>query len=95
MNIKQLSPRTRKAIEHLRAGAQFCRRLETNPFTQIDKFQYRLIARNGTIIKGFGFQTFCELEDKDAFALAGGATSGSTYYKLREHLMTPSEPVTA
>lgn len=76
-----MTPKGKAAMEILKVGGQWCVRLECDSFTGIAKFKYRLML-GGKIVKGYGFKTYCEVENY--LTLAGGGTTVSTYYKLRE-----------
>lgn len=80
-NLPQLSPRAQKALDVLADGGEFVCRLERNSYTGREQFVYRLLQQ-GRVIRGIGHATFYEIKDR-FLALAGGATSVSTYYRLR------------
>jgi len=78
-----LSSRALKALEMLKAGAEYACRLERN-YMGVEKWCYRLMLGKGMAVKGYGFATFHELKAAGLLKAAGGATSVSSYYKLVE-----------
>jgi recombinational DNA repair protein RecT len=59
---QQLSKRAAKALEVLEAGGKFRKQLETQ-YRGGEKFEMRLKNAQGQVVKGIGYQTFCELVD--------------------------------
>lgn len=80
-DMTKLSKRAEKALTLLREGAQFCERLESNTYTGQNKFAMRLLLK-GKRVSGFGYSTFHEL--KGMLEMAGGGTTVSTYWKIKE-----------
>lgn len=80
MTTKKLSKKALCALDHLKNGAQFRRRLETDSFTRSEKFRYRLLDSRGQVIRGFGIVTFYEVEH--FLQPTGGGTSISDYYRI-------------
>ncbi len=78
---KYISKRAERALRHLNKGAKYVQRLERNSYTGREQFQYRLL-KEGRVLRGYGFKTFCELEE--FLTVTDGGTSVSTYYRLKE-----------
>lgn len=81
-NQDNLSNRAKQALEVLANGGKFVHRLERNSYTGRDLFQYRLL-QGGRAVRGIGFATFYELNDRFLKMCDGGNTSVSTYYELK------------
>lgn len=78
-----MDKRTQQAIEVLKNGGFFRRQLETQ-YRGGEKFVYRLRDANGSVVKGFGFQTFTKLQSQ---LIRKECSSGSTWpseWKLLE-----------
>lgn len=76
-----ISVRSEKALKILSDGGKFCRRLETDPYTRREQFQYRLLNEEGYIIKGYGLATFDELHRAGLLRICETNTSVSTYFR--------------
>lgn len=71
-----LSARAEKAVEILKAGGYFRKALETQ-YKGGDKFMMRLRNAKGQVVKGYGFQTFFELQDASMLAWRECASSSA------------------
>lgn len=79
--VSKISARARKALEVLKNGGRYVRRLERDKYTGREQFVYRLL-KDGKPVKGFGLATFYEIKD-EFLAMCDHNTSVSTYYQLR------------
>lgn len=70
-----MDKRTQQAIEVLKSGGYFRRQLETQ-YRGGEKFVYRLRAADGSVVKGFGFQTYRKLQGQ---LVRKECCSGSTW----------------
>lgn len=76
-----LSARAKKAVEILKSGGQFRYALERDSYTGYSQFKASLVLK-GHKVKGFGHSVFSDL--RPFLVMAGGGTSVSTYYNLKE-----------
>tara|TARA_R110000868_G_scaffold245086_1_gene501580 strand:- start:75 stop:332 length:258 start_codon:yes stop_codon:yes gene_type:complete len=81
-NLPKLSTRAQKALDVLADGGKFVCRLERNDYTGREQFAYRLLLKEGHVVRGIGLAAFYEI--KDTLMIAEGNTSVSTYYQLRK-----------
>ncbi len=83
-NQPKLSKRAEQALEILANGGEMVHRLERNGYTGREQFQTRFCASkaSGSVVKGLGFKTRCELEDAGFRFKPVHFTSVSTYYRL-------------
>lgn len=88
----KISARALKAFDILKDGGQFVRRLERNYRFGHEQWVTHLLNAQRSKVRGIGFATYCDLEFY--LVTAGGGTSVSSYYKLREGAELPS-PVDA
>lgn len=56
-----MAPRAIKAMAVLTTGGYWRKQLETQ-YRGNEQFVYRLHDKAGSVVKGVGFQTFCEME---------------------------------
>lgn len=83
-NLPKLSRRAHDALEVLSNGGEIVHRLERNSYTGREQFQTRFCASSawGSVVKGLGFKTRCELEDAGFRFRVAHSSSVATHYKL-------------
>ena len=83
-NMPKLSNRAQRALDVLANGGEMVHRLERNGYTGREQFQTRFCtsADWGSVVKGLGFATRCELEKAGFHFRIAHRSSVATHYKL-------------